>query len=68
MSDTRAVVFLNSYATGTEKLQITKMKTRSPAVISGICDCSPVSVTAVIKPLICVLCSQCCSFCLLKSG
>ena len=25
MSDTRAVVFHNSYATGTEKLQITKM-------------------------------------------
>ena len=36
MSDTRAVVFLNSYATGTEKLQITKMTTRSPAVISGM--------------------------------
>ena len=36
MSDTRAVVFLNSYATGTEKLQFTKMTTRSPAVISGM--------------------------------
>ena len=36
MSDTRAVVFLNSYATGTEKLQITKMTRRSPAVISGM--------------------------------
>ena len=37
-------------------------------LLCAICDCSPVSVTPVIKPLICVLCSQCCSFCLLKSG
>ena len=36
MSDTRAVVFHNSYATGTEKIQITKMTTRSPAAISGM--------------------------------
>ena len=30
MSDTRAVVFHNSYATGTDKLRIAKMTTRSP--------------------------------------
>ena len=34
MSDIRAVVFHNSYVTGNEKLQITKMTMRLPAAIA----------------------------------
>ena len=48
MSDTRAVVLHNSYATGTEKLRITKIATHSPAIIfvegHGSISASAVSV------------------------